>query len=123
MKPDIAGLEKLAEYLDKVPRDKFDMNEWYEETPCGAKACVLGHASVLFPRRFTRVTDYQNIGIRGYEVRHRTTGDEGSAAFATGFKIDYGDASSITHNPSTITPKQAARTIRSLVTRLKRRKA
>jgi len=121
MKPDIAGLEKLAEYLDKVPQDKFDMSEWYVETPCGTKACVLGHASVLFPSRFKRVQNYKKINADGYKIQHRTAGVEGSLAFAVGFQIDYADASRITLNPRIITPEQAARTIRSLVTRLKRR--
>ena len=123
MKPDIAGLEKLAEYMTTVPQDKFDMSEWYEEAPCGAKACILGHASVLFPSRFKRVHIYQDTYSESYKIQHRTAGVEGSLAFAVGFQIDYADASRITLNPRTITPEQAARTIRSLVTRLKRRKA
>lgn len=35
-------LELLADHLEKLPREKFDMQEW-----CGTACCIAGHAVAL----------------------------------------------------------------------------
>lgn len=42
-------LLKLADYLDTVRLEKFDMNNWgiKEEFSCGTAACALGHAGTM----------------------------------------------------------------------------
>lgn len=59
-------LLQLAEFLEKLPRDKFDFSTWGRESSCGTVACALGWApSMPFAK---------NMGIRlkaeflGHEV-------------------------------------------------------
>lgn len=65
-------LRKLADYLDTVPRKKFDMKDYCinrnggsrkrpgeaekEINNCGTVACAAGHGAVLFPRIARRHT-------------------------------------------------------------------
>lgn len=39
-------LRKLAQRLDKTPREKFDMRTW-----CGTKCCIAGHALIMARQR------------------------------------------------------------------------
>jgi hypothetical protein len=43
----------LADYLDRVKRERFDMATWYHKTECGTTACAMGHACMM--RRFQKL--------------------------------------------------------------------
>lgn len=77
-------LRKLADYLDTVPRKKFDMWNYCKKAGitvlpsdakkeignCGTVACAAGHAAVLFPRVAKRHAYYddfieEDLGIVG----------------------------------------------------------
>jgi hypothetical protein len=42
----IERLTRLAELLDRVEPNKFDMNRWFSKTDCGYVACAAGHAAL-----------------------------------------------------------------------------
>jgi hypothetical protein len=119
MKPDLKGLSKLAEHLANIPRKQFDMKEWFQQTPCGTKACIAGHAAMLFPHRLKHE-------IIGYDrevsewITNKRTGSYGDYAFADAFKISYDDAEALCYNIHVNTPKQAARAVMNLVVKLER---
>jgi hypothetical protein len=64
-------LLKLADFLETVPPDKFDMNGWGREDDCGFAGCAIGWAGKLFdgkgletfPLKDCREGNY-NIGVR-----------------------------------------------------------
>lgn len=43
-------LEKLAAFLDKLPKKRFDFNTMREERDCGTVACAIGWMPEVFPR-------------------------------------------------------------------------
>lgn len=130
MKPDLAGLTKLAQELRKVPPKQFDMKTWWRKSPCGTTGCIAGYAAAFFPSRFRKLKDDlytdDERHIEEYEVECRRTGRTGSEAFADGFRISEEDAESITlpYNSEYFTiiktPKQAAKRVMALVGRLKK---
>lgn len=119
MKPDIKGLTKLADHLMSVPRREFDMDEWVETTPCGMKACIAGHAALLFPHRMKHETKVNELDASSW-ITHKRTERDGEYAFADAFKISDRDAEDLCYNVNVSTPKQAARAVRALVGRLER---
>ena len=49
-------LNKLADFLSVLPRDKFKMTRWFNE--CGTPSCALGWSTTLFKRSgFYRVSN------------------------------------------------------------------
>ena len=127
MKPDLAGLTKLAQELSKVPPKEFDMGTWWSKSSCGTAGCIAGYAATYFPSRFKKVvdTDFASEGLTEYQVIHRRTGRHGSEAFADGFHISEEDAEELTlplwkDKPEPKTPKQAAKRVMALVGRLKK---
>lgn len=122
-KPDIQGLIKLARFLRKLPKSKYDQETWVEKRRCGTKACLAGWASFVFPARFTREPWFQSHQWTMYNVKCRRTHHIGPRAFADGFHISYNDASDLCEgSASHQTPKQAAKAIDKLVARLKKEK-
>ena len=136
MKKDL--LLELAEHLDKVPADQFDMKVWgYERVSpaCGTVACIAGHAVPLVDElewmvpnstgwligknlaELTRASDIQ-MGMFSAHVVVRRDPDNliGSLAFAEVFDIPTDDAREIcsTDDEGT-TPHEAAEMIRSYV--------
>jgi hypothetical protein len=68
-------LLKLADYLETVPRGRFDMNILYEGRGCGFSGCAIGWAvhgrlfRGLTYDRENQMTDYKGVlGIEGVEV-------------------------------------------------------
>ena len=120
MKPDIKGLEKLAAHLRQVPRKEFEVDTWFDETPCGTKACIAGHAALLFPSRLKRVMYEEWENSKYYEVTNRKTGTIDEIAFADAFRIDREDAIDLClmHPNENSTPKKAAKAVDKLVAKL-----
>lgn len=124
MKPDIAGLTKLAQVLRRVPKKNFDMGDWLIKEPsCGTVGCIAGWAAITFPHRFKKEIQWDDgEGNIDYNIIHRRSETVGSEAFANGFNISHEDAADLTlHRPSTkSTPKDAAKQVMLLVGRLKK---
>jgi hypothetical protein len=118
-KPDLKGLTKLAGYLQKVPRKQFDMNEWWYDNNCGSAGCILGHASFAFPSRFKRLHDKYDYS-KPYYIQHRASGNLSEQAFAAAFRVNEGDASELVFSPGISTPRQAAKAVRGLISKLER---
>ena len=53
-------LLKLAAFLDKLPRKKFDFSVFYEVN-CQTKACALGYCPTVFPKDWM-------VGKKPYEI-------------------------------------------------------
>ena len=68
-------LLKLADHLETVPEEKFNMNKWH----CGTQSCALGHACTIFPQ-----LELRNTAEGGY-VGHVGTEDINYAAAAAVF--------------------------------------
>lgn len=122
MKPDIKGLEKLAQVLRRVPKKQFDIGTWLDETPCGTKGCIAGWAALTFPHRFKKVYYGYTEGGRTYDVVHRASGKPAEVGFANAFRISYDDAEDLTlgNMSKKRTPKAAAKAVMALVGRLRK---
>jgi hypothetical protein len=54
-------LLKLADFLDKLPRRKFDYRLYGEKTKCGTVACALGWA--------TQMPEFRRLGLKAKWVK------------------------------------------------------
>ena len=81
-------LRKLAQHLDKMAPEKFDMGTW-----CGMPCCIGAHAQRLFRLKVGGVAKYLDIEDKDY------------ALFLPSRRTGAYDA----------TPKQAAKVIRHLI--------
>ena len=67
----VLAREKLACYLESLPPENFDMNNWI----CGTTACIAGHAAIQAGWTGTDSVDCFNIerdgvlGLAGEEAR------------------------------------------------------
>lgn len=43
----IERLTILADHLDTVPAERFDLGVWHRVTDCGTTACAVGHACAI----------------------------------------------------------------------------
>lgn len=124
MKPDIAGLTKLAQVLRRVPKKNFDMRNWLMKEPsCGTVGCIAGWAAITFPHRFKQEVQWDDgNGNVDYNIIHRRSDTVGYEAFANGFKISYEDARDLTlqRSHTKVTPQAAAKQVMLLVGRLKK---
>lgn len=65
----------LADFLEKLPRKKFDLGEWSrgwdEENECGTTGCAIGWAATLprFVRRGLKLRVAPNFSFSGEEKR------------------------------------------------------
>jgi len=120
---DKKALLKLADYLETVPRKRFDMMSWFigpikwkptrNNFNCGTSACIAGHAATLFPRRLgIRATDEGAAFLVPYNKKN---GSEGVSAFARAFNINRSLSQLLCNSCTIKTPKQAARAIRKIV--------
>jgi len=127
-------LLKLADFLDQLPRQKFDFARIAHEGHksmrdalkagkhrCGTVACAIGWTPVVFPRLVRWVT--LNIGSRDLDVCLRSDDDSiDFDAAAQIFDIEYDDACFLFDPGDSrlgdgATPKQVAKHIRKFVKR------
>lgn len=56
-----AWLTKVADFLDMLPRKKFDIGQWHKETDkCGTVACAFGWCPILFKRSALKYVKEEN---------------------------------------------------------------
>lgn len=106
-KTHIKRLEKLAAFLDKLPRKKFDLKELVSARrgKCIAVACAIGWMPVVFPGEIYQndcdIMIAQEFMDLSYEEAHRL--------FVSSEDSDLGVLS------ASATPKQVAREIRKFI--------
>lgn len=117
-------LLKLADYLETVPRKKFDMNAWAVQSECGFSGCAIGWAAhgklfrglTLAPVNSLFVTHqpkYVRPGNRRAKYQFGAASDL--------FEIESSDARELFserysgRNETYDTPKQVAKRIRKFV--------
>lgn len=83
----------LAEHLERIAKRKpksrsFNLDKWFEKTPCGTAACAVGSACFIpeFKRLGLRL---RQVGSAWYPV---FKGDAGYTAAARFFGISWGAA-------------------------------
>ena len=79
-------LRKLADYLETVPAEQFDMRQW----SCGTKACIAGHATTVFPDRLRLVEN--DDGEMVVRLASGMPGLSSSASFGTAMGVQLRDA-------------------------------
>lgn len=128
----------LADFLEKLPRKRFDYSSWVGEgwqgasdLSCGTTACALGWAAVMpeFRRLGLRLVkgerDVLGCMVMNHHVLNKKTGSEGEDAAIEVFGLTW-EQSCFVFNPSysyfdamspdaNATPKQVARHIRKFV--------
>ena len=105
----------LAEYLQTLPRSKFDMGTWCSGrtmNECGATACAFGHA--------VEIPAFQRAGLRMCdswgELVPQYRGVDGFDAAGLFFAIsDYDATHLFSESKLGETPKQVAKRIRAFV--------
>lgn len=105
-------LLKLADYLETVPRDRFDMTDWSNmKTGCGFSGCAIGwaHHGKLFPGLAIRKKASDSFSVLHYR------GETHLDAAALLFKIDSDSADDLFGPAQIATPKQVAKRIRKFV--------
>lgn len=85
----VERLNKLADFLDTLPPERFDMNRWaqngFSPEECGTVACAFGWSVHLFENQLRLVGD----GLGGLSVNYAEIyGIEAASAFFFG---DFGD--------------------------------
>ena len=82
-------LLKLADHLDTVPPETFDMSTWW----CGTKGCAMGHAAQMpaFRRLGLLVTSYTDF-YEGVIVGVTFEGETDFNAAAAFFGLKWGEA-------------------------------
>ena len=125
-----AKLLKLADFLDKLPRKKFNMDSFvikHGNTPdkislkCQAVACAFGWCTVVFPKsglklkKIYPINEYHDITYE-YDIKYKNhTNFHAAAKF---FNIDLTESEILfmpDDNPKLNTPKQVAKRIRRFV--------
>lgn len=114
-------LDRLADYLDTVPRDKFDMQEFgVQEEGCATVACIAGHSTRVV-RELRLEPNFVNRMFMDL-VNIRTKENHGVSAFADAFGLDLDVAYALTEPDAPHqTPKQAAKAVRRLAAEIRRR--
>lgn len=127
-------LLKLAAFLDKLPRKKFNFASWVSgvspEHPCGTAACAVGYCPVVFPKdwKYTKLKidlvtfDGKELYTSKPALKGRSN-DYPEYLAAKYFGISNEDAYGLfVHGPDPlatpsykITPKQIARHIRKFL--------
>jgi hypothetical protein len=131
----------LADFLEKLPRKRFDYKSWVgqdwggaPDLSCGTTACALGWAAVMpeFRRLGLRLVEGEWAGagpyrwvVRDHHVVNKKTGSEGAAAGEEIFSLNWEEAVFVFNpnnwyddekSPDTdATPKQVAKHIRKFV--------
>ncbi len=123
----------LADYLQTVPRQAFNMKHWslviknkvlgrehvQHNYECGMSACIGGHAALVFPHRLKLSAGEWGDDTGDLSTVRRDKFDNyryGDVAFAHAFDLCQVCATKLTSNraPHT-TPKRAAQALRKLV--------
>ena len=132
-------LLKLADFLDKLPPEKFDFDKivYGSELPnktlsCGSVGCAIGWCPVVFPR-LVMYEQYDTDSDSGIRVKHRISGydnyryiarelfgvnphREAFALFSPGWDGDMErEVLGLPDIGSDATPKQVAKNIRKFV--------
>lgn len=128
-------LLRLAKFLEKLPRHRFDYGSWvgsdWEGKPdlrCGTTACALGWATTLWPRELKLTRG--DVG-NGFVTRARShlrnlenCNETSFSAASTAFAIDAETALVLfspegARLPKEATPKQVAKHIRKYVAKVR----
>lgn len=125
-------LLKLADFLDKLPRKKFDFGEVVfgpdkpnKELSCRSVACAVGWCPIVFPKiaRYKRrkpQSSYLYVGLVGKRTKYFSdtprllfdiTHDEARGLFIPGWQDEIG----LPYLQDRATPKQVATNIRRFV--------
>ena len=134
-------LLKLADFLDELPKERFDYREWVDnnwngklDISCNSKACAFGWASTIksFRKLGLRLMKTQNFGY-GYiclakedgttygdefvagRVIFGLTEEETSFLFIPNHPYDLDDGNELCSPSDEATPKQVAKHIRKFV--------
>lgn len=124
-------LEKLATFLDTLPRRKFDFREvvtrWDADKPsCGSVCCAIGWTPVVFPRDWEWASENESNPIQ-----QRGVVDDSSPLDIQEFfgltEREYVEAFCPAENlfnpqgalPGRATPKQVARNLRRIARKFK----
>lgn len=116
----IENLNKLANHLDSVPPEEFDMTVFLEEAPDGRiRACIAGHAATVFPEKLSvnwRTSDLSLTKMGDIFLREDPTMIS-ELAFAEAIGLRYEDAYELVINKASnvLTPREAAESIRELI--------
>lgn len=109
-------LLKLADYLETVPRKKFDISGWgYETKKCGFAGCAMGWAGfgrlfrgLKFERGDLHYAPEPHLGNDGFSIAQSLFGIDGEASrYLFSYRF-YPDG-------ETVTPKRVSKRIRSFV--------
>lgn len=104
-------LLRLADYLETVPRDHFDMGTWGGKSSCGFSGCAMGWA--VHGRLFRGLKSASYLGRRACPSFNGATGFEAAAEL---FDITIDQAEEKLFGPHIKgTPKQVAKRIRKFV--------
>lgn len=126
----IKRLEKLADFLETVPRRSFDMGNWQsraatkpegkQQGECGFAGCAMGwaaHAKLFRGLNFKNAMSAYGNGPLGWQtISYRGLTDFYAAAFL--MDITYAEARFLfdpDSYPSRVTPKQVATRIRRYI--------
>ncbi len=115
-------LLKLADYLDTVRPEDFDMGFWAKrsnrEAECATTACAFGWAPNIWPRFLCLVEPYRSFSRRRGSVLHIATGLRDFEAAQEFFGLSGGEACNLFDPPPGFekeTPKQVASRLRKFV--------
>lgn len=132
-------LNKLADFLDTLPRSHFDLSivqgrvPATKENTCGTVGCAIGWCPTVFPRlcRAPSASIYGLWAVNGRKINmwsggHAEVGrrlfgisnDDAYALFTPGEPLPDGEGATL---GSTATPKQVAKRIRTYIAWRKKR--
>ena len=122
----ISRLRRLADHLETVPEDQFNIFVWKQESSCGTAACAFGHAASIpsFRKLGLGLQPMQPwppvVGVRYYLPTYK--GVSGMDAAAKFFGIANGEARHLFDVAEyafyPVTTDKVVERIRSLITRL-----
>jgi len=117
-------LEKLADYLDQLPRRKFVFDVVIKDGTCGSVGCAIGHCPNVFPElvMYDSITETVRLKDGHYSYSYRETASRL-------FDLTFGQAGGLfgPHNQqnelgpeykdlgNNATPKQVAKLIRQFL--------
>jgi hypothetical protein len=116
-------LLKLADFLETVPPDKFDMNGWGREDDCGFAGCAIGWAGKLFDGKGLETFPLKDCREGNYNIGVRITDDKDIVSWRAVeqfFDMEFEDADFLFSSGEyswNVTPTEVAARIREFVAR------
>ena len=119
-------LEKLAAFLDTLPKEKFDFDTVWESGDCGSVGCAIGWTPVVFPDLVRRLHPHSRYFYAGKYGKTERDYDElamwlfsmpavdSHALFTPGFASD-AKAPGCRRLNSQASPKAVAKNIRRYI--------